>query len=187
MQYKEKKAERDTKYRVKKLREERGDGEWEGADLDPGSSDDGEIAVDEAEGTNDSGSEDEDGESRKLTTHLDGRDAKGENGLSKKAAMFFDQEIFEGIDINTSDGGGEDSDDYEMTDSSDGSSSSGKEGEGAEVTQDDSSDTEGEGGGKIEIVKAQKGDHWDANEDPMKDGKLGTYFTPLSLSLPTAN
>jgi len=198
-QYKEKKAEADAKYKVKKARQEHEDGEWEGIKSDAELSDD-EIAID-AESSEDDDSEGEDNESepKKLITHLDGRDITGEDGLSKKAAMFFDQEIFQGIAF--SDLEGEESeeeveeedeeeeeeeeetgDDIEMEAYSigkptsaphDGSETGTNDGFGIEEEEDEDTG--------IEIIKAQKDDGWDAEEGPIKNGKLGTSPSPAPL------
>jgi len=206
-QYKEKKAETDAKYKAKKARQEHEDGEWEGIESDAELSDDG-VAI-EAESSEGEDSEGEDNESgpKKLTTHLDGRDAKGEDGLSKKAAMFFDQEIFQGIAF--SDLGGEESEEEGEESEEEGEEDEGgKEGEeagdgiemeacpigkptnvqrdrseagtndgfGAEEEEDEDTD--------IEIAKAQKDDSWDAEEEPIKNGKLGTSPFPARCTAP---
>jgi len=196
-QYKEKKAETDAKYKAKKARQEHEDGEWEGIISDAELSDDG-VAI-EAESSEDDDSQGEDSESepKRLTTHLDGRDIKGEDGLSKKATMFFDQEIFQGIAFSDLDGeeseegerdegeeeGEEEAgDDFEMeayltgkptSAQHDRSETGANDGFGAEGEEDEDTG--------IEIAKAQKDDSWDAEEEPIKNGKLGTPPFPAPL------
>ncbi|RPA93627.1 hypothetical protein L873DRAFT_1815602 [Choiromyces venosus 120613-1] len=201
-QYKEKKAETDAKYKAKKARQEHEDGEWEGIKSDAESSDD-EVAIDDAASSEDDDSEDEDEESgpKKLTTHLDGRDIKGEDGLSKKAAMFFDQEIFQDIAIGVSDeeeSGGDDEGEDGEDDEEDEDEAGDIEMEDHAIkkptkVQDDASETgtndgfetedEDEDTG-IEIVKTQKDESWDAEAEPIKNGKLDIdIITAEAMSL----
>ncbi|KAK5993162.1 AdoMet-dependent rRNA methyltransferase spb1 [Cladobotryum mycophilum] len=93
-QYRERKSEADAKYRAKKAREEHGDDEWEGV-----------SASEQAESDGSELDEDEDDESdnddvglptRGLLTDLDGT-TETKDGLSKRAAAFFDQDIFRDI------------------------------------------------------------------------------------------
>jgi AdoMet-dependent rRNA methyltransferase SPB1 len=85
--YTEKREERDSKLRAKKARKERNeDGEFEGADSD----DDGAPAIEY-----DSDSDDE--EPAQLVTDLD-ISAAPANGLTKRAANFFEQDLFKDID-----------------------------------------------------------------------------------------
>ena len=204
-QYKEKKAEADAKYKAKKARQEHEDGEWEGIKSDAELSDD-EVVID-AESSEGDDSEDEDNESgpKRLITHLDGRDITGEDGLSKKAAMFFDQEIFQGIAFSDLEGEEseeeveeedeedeedeeeeeeeeEASDDIEMEAHSVGKPTSAQH-DGSETGTSDGfgiEEEEVEDTG-IEIIKAQKDNSWDAEEEPTKNGKLGTSPFPAPL------
>ncbi|KAI1661164.1 AdoMet-dependent rRNA methyltransferase spb-1 [Daldinia decipiens] len=92
-QYRERKAESDAKYRAKKARQEHDDEEWEGVSADEQqSSDDGELHEDSSEDSDDDDSE----PSKPLLTDLDNQPA-GSNGLSKRAANFFSQDIFKDI------------------------------------------------------------------------------------------
>lgn len=196
-QYKEKKAEADAKYKAKKARQEHEDGEWEGIKSDAELSDD-EVAID-AESSEGDDSEDEDNESepKRLITHLDGRDITGEDGLSKKAAMFFDQEIFQGIAFSDLEGEEseeeveEDEEDEEEEEASDDieveaysvGKPTGAQHDGSETGTNDGfgiEEEEDEDTG-IEIIKAQKNNSWDAEEEPIKNGKLGTSPFPAPL------
>ncbi|KAH0595160.1 hypothetical protein MHUMG1_06909 [Metarhizium humberi] len=95
--YRERKAEADAKYRAKKAREERPDDEWEGlsADEDAEKSDSSELEEEE----DDSSDDEEDEPARSLLTDLDDS-APSSDGLSKRAAAFFSQDIFK--DFTTS-------------------------------------------------------------------------------------
>ena len=103
-QYVERKAETDSKYRAKKARKEHEDDEWEGfGDLEKSSDDDDDENDDEviAQEDGNSNSDESEGENcsadkKGLLTSLDNNE-KGTNGLSKRASLFFDQDIFKDI------------------------------------------------------------------------------------------
>jgi AdoMet-dependent rRNA methyltransferase SPB1 len=91
-QYQERKSDADAKFRAKKARKEHEDGDWEGFSADNHSSDDDELNEDSSDD-----SADEDVPSKgSLLTDLD-RGEKKAGGLSKRAAQFFDQDIFKDI------------------------------------------------------------------------------------------
>ena len=88
--YQEKKSESDAKYRAKKARKEHEDGEWEGLSEDAESSAD-EIHDDEV--SERSSDDEETNNARSLITTLG--TSKNEKGiLTRRATMFFDQDIF---------------------------------------------------------------------------------------------
>lgn len=93
-QYRERKAEADTKYRAKKARQEHKDEEWEGVsgDEQQSSGDEEELEQDSSDDSDDS---DDDNETsrRPLVTDLDST-TNGPDGLSKRAKSFFNQDIF---------------------------------------------------------------------------------------------
>ncbi|KAF2269776.1 AdoMet-dependent rRNA methyltransferase [Lojkania enalia] len=93
-EYVEQKSAKDAKYRAKRARKEDEDGEWHGfsdTDKEEASSDE-EIVEDDA-----SEISDEEDNSQALITDLD--DNMGVvGGLTKRAARFFDQDIFKDID-----------------------------------------------------------------------------------------
>lgn len=113
-QYVEKRAAVDAKYRAKKARKEHklDDDPFEGFSDREGHSDD-DIIPDDA---SDYSSDDEQGPKNALF-HRTTSDDQVEDGVSRRAAMFFDQDIFKGIsglDTSTHDDSGidmEDSDD----------------------------------------------------------------------------
>ncbi|KAK9448421.1 Spb1 C-terminal domain-containing protein [Limtongia smithiae] len=107
-QYQERRAENDSKYRAKKLREEGSDTEWNGiednephSDMDDDDEDDDvQIKIDEDYESSGSASEDEEKGSTtngKLLTTLESKDIKV-NGLSKQAHKFFRQSVFQDIE-----------------------------------------------------------------------------------------
>ncbi|KAF2710178.1 hypothetical protein K504DRAFT_466595 [Pleomassaria siparia CBS 279.74] len=91
--YVEERSAKDAKYKAKRARKEDEDGDWNGfSDEEKAQSSDEEIVED-----NDSDmSDDEEGPS-KLITDLD-NDQGTRSGLTKRAARFFEQDIFKGID-----------------------------------------------------------------------------------------
>lgn len=94
IEYRERKSEADAKYRAKKAREERGDDEWEGlsASEHAGQSDESLYEEEDDSSEND----DDDLLTNGLLTNLeDPREVS--DCLSKRAAAFFDQELFKDI------------------------------------------------------------------------------------------
>lgn len=91
--YVEARSARDAKYRAKRARGEDEDGEWNGfSDNDKEMSDDEQLVQD----ADSDWSDDEEGP-KTLITDLD-NDNQLKRGLTKRAARFFDQDIFKGID-----------------------------------------------------------------------------------------
>jgi AdoMet-dependent rRNA methyltransferase SPB1 len=92
-EYVEQRSARDAKYRAKRAKNEGDDGEWNGfSDDGKAESSDEELVQDE----DSDWSDDEDGP-KKLITDLDNEDSTNKT-LTKRAARFFDQDIFKGID-----------------------------------------------------------------------------------------
>ncbi|KXJ93099.1 AdoMet-dependent rRNA methyltransferase spb-1 [Microdochium bolleyi] len=96
-QYRERKAEADTKYRAKKARQEHKDEEWEGVSGDEQQSSDGDEDELEQDSSDDDSDNDEAMSDRPLVTDLDGR-STGADGLSKRAKNFFNQDIFKDME-----------------------------------------------------------------------------------------
>ncbi|KAM0443763.1 hypothetical protein ACHAO4_010423 [Trichoderma viride] len=94
-QYRERKLETDTKYRAKKVRKEHGDDEWEGLSADEKAESDASEFEEEEDNTSDD--DDESGPAAGLLTDLDGSTEETRDGLSKRAAAFFNQDIFKEI------------------------------------------------------------------------------------------
>ncbi len=93
-QYQERKSESDAKYRAKKARKEHQDGDWEGfSDHERNSDEDFE----QNQSSDDSSAEDkEDQDSGRLIYPQNGY-AQGQAGLTRRAALFFEQDIFKDI------------------------------------------------------------------------------------------
>lgn len=199
-QYVERKADSDAKYRAKKARKEHEDEEWEGFGSDKDdSSDDGAIEHEE-DSDSDVSDTDEAQDAKQLITTLD-KNEIGKNGLSKKAALFFDQDIFKdlgdlgGLDEleeaeDDSEVDAEDEDD-EGEDMLDGLEEETEEVESAGELIEDHGDTEEEdfvseeeeevvseaGDDGIEIVASEKVEsEWDADDEPQKDGRPGKFI-----------
>lgn len=92
-QYRERKLETDTKYRAKKVRKEHGDDEWEGLSADEKAESESELEEEDDSSDDD----DESGPATGLLTDLDGSAEETQDGLSKRAAAFFNQDIFKEI------------------------------------------------------------------------------------------
>jgi AdoMet-dependent rRNA methyltransferase SPB1 len=92
--YQERKSTNDAKFRAKRARKEHEDGEWHGFSEQEDSSDDGEVLAD---GDSDESSDEDEDEPQHLVTKLE-LNAKTSAGLTRRAQMFFDQDIFKGID-----------------------------------------------------------------------------------------
>ncbi|RCI13478.1 hypothetical protein L249_5486 [Ophiocordyceps polyrhachis-furcata BCC 54312] len=92
--YRERKAESDAKYQAKKAREEHNDDEWEGLSdsIESQASEPSDFEEEE-------NSSDDDGGQAPLSNLVRDLDGAGElsSGLSKRAAAFFSQTIFQGV------------------------------------------------------------------------------------------
>jgi AdoMet-dependent rRNA methyltransferase SPB1 len=173
--YVEQRSARDAKYRAKRARKEDEDGEWHGFDdEDKEESSDEELVQDEDSDLSD----DEEEASGPLITDLD-KGGNTKSGLTKRAARFFDQDIFKGVD------GLEELEDLEDGDDSgidvEGASEEVKPAaapakvastkkvkivEQPQQDNDDSSDDED----KIEEVKRDE-TQWEHDNTPMRNGR----------------
>ncbi|CZT03228.1 probable SPB1-required for ribosome synthesis, putative methylase [Rhynchosporium agropyri] len=93
-QYQERKSDTDAKFRAKKARKEHEDGDWEGFSAGEEASDDDKLEEDSSDESSD---DDESTSKRPLLTDLKGRDTKTAGGLSRRAAQFFDNDLFKDI------------------------------------------------------------------------------------------
>ena len=93
-QYQERKSDADAKFRAKKARKESKDGDWEGFSDHQESSED-DFEQDESSGDS-SAEEDQVSNSRPLL-HSSNGSAQTQNGLTARAARFFEQDIFKEI------------------------------------------------------------------------------------------
>ncbi|KIN04977.1 hypothetical protein OIDMADRAFT_101832 [Oidiodendron maius Zn] len=170
-QYQERKSDADAKFRAKKARKEHEDGDWEGFSADNQSSEDSELDED---------SDDESGDEsipskRPLLTDLD-RSRKKAGGLSKRAAQFFDQDIFKdigGVPQEESEPDLRDKDGQEIAADLDQLDSL-RQREDAEkqvraIPREGTEDSEGEND-SFEVVKRSKSDAQWENE-PLKHGR----------------
>lgn len=180
-QYQERKSASDAKYRAKKARQakEGNDEEFHGfSDEDKEESSEDEVM----EVDSDSSDDDEEGP-QTLVTDLAPK-GKTEGGLTRRAAMFFDQDIFKGIDGLEADADADSGIDVEEKSSSPGEvtkTSTKKqvklqepeeqaEAEEEKVdSEDEWSSDDGRKGG-FEVVKRDES-KWDEDNVPMKDGR----------------
>ncbi|KAF2028678.1 hypothetical protein EK21DRAFT_90496 [Setomelanomma holmii] len=174
-EYVEQRSARDAKYRAKRSKMEGEDGEWQGfSDDDKAQSSDEELVEDE-----DSDWSDDEEEPKELITDLDNEDAS-KRTLTKRAARFFDQDIFKGIDglddLEEDDDSGidvEGDDDMKVEDvpaviaeTKLPSRPAKKPSPPPTAADSDSSDDED----KIEEVKRDE-TQWEQDDMPMKNGK----------------
>lgn len=131
--------------------------------------------MEHAQSDDDESDDEEDSEEGVLIKKLDGSEVKGDNSLSKRAALFFDQDIFAGIN----EGEGEDeaeNDEAEVSftgfDNDDEEEEGDVEMEDVEAVEQDEEE-EGEEEDGIEFVKTPKEENWDADDEPMKNGRPG--------------
>ncbi|KAK4696784.1 AdoMet-dependent rRNA methyltransferase SPB1, partial [Lecanoromycetidae sp. Uapishka_2] len=93
-QYQERKSESDAKYRAKRARKETNDGNWEGFPDHERSSDE-EFDQDHSSGESSEEDFQGDGSRSLLFPRYDA--TKGQDGLTRRAAVFFEQDIFKEI------------------------------------------------------------------------------------------
>ena len=190
-QYQDKKSASDAKYRAKKAREDHGDGEWTGlSDEEASASDD----LREEEQESEASSEDEEiTRPKSLILRANNAEVK-DGGLTKRASLFFDQDIFRDID----DIGAESGDDSAIDMKADSLALEGKEvnhtkirlkenaekalpihngpdhnpthsNENKEVEEDDSDEGSQSG---FEVVEDERMSEWEKQAESRQDGRL---------------
>lgn len=93
-QYQDRKSEADAKYRARKARKEHQDGEWQGFSDHGISSDE---AFEQDESSDDSSVEGEDSLGSQNLRYPRSDAAQGQAGLTRRATMFFEQDLFKDI------------------------------------------------------------------------------------------
>ncbi|KAI9793870.1 MAG: AdoMet-dependent rRNA methyltransferase spb1 [Peltula sp. TS41687] len=190
-QYQSRRSEADAKYRAKKARREDEDGEWQGISESNVSSEDEMVDRDSDDESSDL---EEDSIPKRLTHDYDSQ-LNEKTGLTRRAEMFFEQDIFKTLrgvfgDINE-----EEAKDVDLsrTDQNDGASPSDSlsdlerdltpvEGdtESTSATSDMEKDNEEDKPSKagsdengFEVVRRSQNDRdWEEREEPRKNGKL---------------
>lgn len=99
-QYRERKASADAKFKAKRARKDKEDGEWHGIEDEKNVSDDETIGREDSklDDLEESDSEDDDGEF-KLSTDLQEQETAIPGGLTKRAALFFGQDLFKELGV----------------------------------------------------------------------------------------
>jgi len=93
-QYQDRKSDADAKFRAKKARKEHNDGDWEGfPDHERSSGDD----LEQDQSSDESSVEEDEGQSTGTLLYPRHSSAQGQDGLTRRAAMFFEQDIFKDI------------------------------------------------------------------------------------------
>lgn len=90
--YRERKAEADAKYRAKKAREMRGDDEWEGLSATEQAEESDSSALEEED--DEDSSDDEESQPIRKSLNDSDKELPEANGLSRRAAAFFSQDVF---------------------------------------------------------------------------------------------
>ncbi|KAL1619858.1 AdoMet-dependent rRNA methyltransferase spb1 [Diplodia seriata] len=179
-QYQERKLASDAKYRAKKARKDKEDNdeEFQGFSDDDKDESSGDEIMEE---DGDSSSDDEDGP-QTLVTDLAPKEKTGD-GLTRRAAMFFDQDLFKGIDgldAEEDEDSGIDVEEKSSAEEANGKASKKKQvkvqeskkqtaASEEESEEEWSSDDEKEKSG-FEVVKRDES-KWDEDDVPMKDGR----------------
>jgi AdoMet-dependent rRNA methyltransferase SPB1 len=167
--YVEAKSARDAKYRAKRARGEDDDGEWNGFSDNEKEQSDEELVADS------DWSDDEEEGPKGLITSLNNED-QPTNGLSIRAARFFDQDLFKGIDgledlEDDEDSGIDVEGDVEMKEESATPASDNELTiRTTTKTQPAAAFDESDDEGKIEEVKRDE-TQWEQDSMPMKNGK----------------
>ncbi|KAI9801544.1 MAG: AdoMet-dependent rRNA methyltransferase spb1 [Sarcosagium campestre] len=171
-QYQSRKAESDAKFRAKKARKEHEDGSWEGFSGSENTSDSDVLEEDSSDGFSDD--EEAVGSKASLITKYDSSVAP-KNGLTTRAAQFFDQDVFKGID--GLDGIDEDSDAWSGIASDDAAQPAdyGNGANGSKKLQTvafaaDHNSDRSDGG--FEMVKRPETADFEAPDEPLKNGRL---------------
>jgi AdoMet-dependent rRNA methyltransferase SPB1 len=190
-QYQTRKSETDAKFRAKKARKEHEDGDWEGFSADGHGSGKDEDSLDEESSEDESSEEKPITSRRSLLTDLV-RDEKSSDGLSRKAAQFFDQDIFKNIEGLVEEESVHDSDEEDLNatldalddlgainttkDSRNLSSNSENKIPASKHTDGFSDDSEDED--SFEVVRRGE-NQWEDQDTPMKDGRMGKEYCPI--------
>jgi len=167
-QYQEKKSASDAKYRAKKARGNVDEEEWHGIsdhDTDEELSEDEKLVEDDQ-----SDSSDDELSSTNLLTDLE-KGGKSADGLSKRAAQFFDQDIFNeiaGMHIQE-----EDEDSGIEVEGSPDESIAPMSGSAKFKEQEEETILDSDSDSDFEVIKEpKKEDVWDEAPEPMKNGRL---------------
>ena len=94
LQYQTRRSESDAHYRAKKARKEHQDGDWEGfSDHEKNSDEDFERD----QSSDESSAEEESGQQSQRIIYPQNSFAQGQGGLTRRAALFFEQDVFKGF------------------------------------------------------------------------------------------
>ncbi len=190
-QYQERKSESDAKYRAKRARKESHDGDWEGFS-------DRENDSDEAleqDHTSDESSVEGDLDDARQLIHLQSQDTQTGTGLTRRAALFFDQGIFKdvgGLDIEEENDSAVHLEDEETDDklatkaveernlsfqnvlpreATADSQSLESDGDSIDEMVDHGEDEISNEEGNFEVVRSGSNE-WEVQSEPQKDGRL---------------
>ena len=190
-QYQVRKSESDARYRAKRVRKESHDGDWEGFS-DRGNESDEELEQDHS---SDEYSGEGDLDDARQLLHPQSQDTQGRNSLTRRAALFFEQDIFKDVgDLGIEEENDsavhpddEETDEKHATrtveaqnlslenplsrEATVDSQSSGSCGDSGDKTVDRGEDETGDEEGKFEVVKSGSNE-WEGQSEPQQDGRL---------------
>ena len=190
-QYQERKSESDAKYRAKRARKESHDGDWEGFSDRENDSDE---ALEQDHTSDESPVESDLDDARQLL-YPQSQDAQTRNGLTRRAALFFDQDIFKDVgDLGIEEENDsavhledEETDDKSATraveerdlpfqemlsrEATADSQSSESDGDSRDEKVDHGLDEISNEEGNFEVVKSGSNE-WEVQNEPQKDGRL---------------
>jgi AdoMet-dependent rRNA methyltransferase SPB1 len=191
-QYQTRKSELDAKFRAKKARKEFEDGDWDGFSGDDHGNGNDDGTDFEEDSSNLSSDEETTKPRRSLLMDLD-QEANWSSTLSKRAAQFFDQDIFKDIGNIAENDSGSDNSDVSMTvplgdleytrivNSSNDHDLGGKDDTNSTSTPQDSENTDDD---DFEIVKRSRDEDQSEDQDaPRKEGRLGTITLLCTVSI----
>ncbi|PBP27859.1 Spb1 domain-containing protein [Diplocarpon rosae] len=181
-QYQERKSDSDAKFKARKARKEHEDGDWEGFSEEEDDSDDEQLEED----SSDESSDEERPAKRPLLTDLAGKDTKA-GGLSRRAAQFFDQDIFKDIGGLPEDPASEAEDEEEISAALEELDTirpmAKEEDSGADFTMAGAEDNSDDENG-FEVVKKTAAEKEWEEQEPKKDGRLDIdIITAEAMSL----
>ena len=183
-QYQERKSEADAKYRAKKARKEGSDGEWVGF------SDDGNSTSEEFEEDkqSDVSSDDERITNRKTLIHNEDQEISWKGGLTKRASLFFDQDIFKdiggineddqddsAIDMQEDTGNGIEEKSIETVVAGRAPKGTRQSAHNSQVSKELVEDSLHATKDDFELVRAERSE-WDKQAETRQDGRLGKVY-----------
>ena len=189
-QYKERKAESDAKYRARKARKEHDDDEWEGLSGNEDNISDSSDLEEEDSSDDDEGQQTS---SNGLLRDFEDGPAQEDSGLSRKAAAFFNQDIFQGIQSSIQNVTEKEKTGKSVKETKEAPSQSSNDQRVIATTKAKAAtadDLDDGNEGTFETVKADCSDEesdWEEEDKRRSDGKPGKMISPNDCVLVTTD